>query len=75
MIEGLLAGGMNGVGLAVMNLVRGHQTDPGVVMVLIVPVEELTAEAFGVLDAAETLWEARLILQCLEVAFGERVVV
>ena len=41
----------------------------------VVPVEEATAEAFGVLDAAKALGEGRLILEGLEVAFGERVVV
>ena len=45
------------------------------VMVLVVPVEELSAEAFGVLDAAEARREARLIFQGFEVAFRERVVV
>jgi hypothetical protein len=44
-------------------------------MVLIVPVEELPAEASGILDTAEAFGKARLILQGLEVAFGERVVV
>src|SRR5271166_4282099 len=58
-----LAGHMNGVDLAIMHLVRGHQTDPRMVMVLVVPVEELAAEASGVLDTAEASWEARLILQ------------
>jgi hypothetical protein len=66
---------MNGIGLAVVHLIRGHQTDPDVVMVLIVPVEEAAAEAFGILDAAKALREGRLILQRLEVAFGEWVVV
>jgi hypothetical protein len=33
------------------------------VMVLIVPIEEVAAEASGVLDAAEALWEGGLILQ------------
>ena len=58
-----------------MHLVRGHQADAGVMMVLVVPVEEAAAEAPGVLDAAEALWEAWLIFQGLEVALGERVVV
>ncbi len=66
---------MNGVDLAIMHLVRGHQTDPGMVMLLVVPVEELAAEASGVLDTAEAFGEARLVLQGLEVAFRERVVV
>ena len=62
-IEGGLACGVNGIGLAVMHLVRGHQADPGVVVVLIVPVEERTAEAAGVLDAAEALGELRLVFK------------
>ena len=36
------------------------------VMVLIIPIEELPAEASGVLDAAEAWREARLILQGFE---------
>jgi hypothetical protein len=73
-IENLLSSGMNRVDLAVMHLVRGHETDPGVVMVLVVPIEELAAETSGILDATEAFGKARLILQGLEVAFGERVV-
>src|SRR5882757_7661974 len=37
LIESVLASAVDGVGLAVMNLVWGHQADPEVVMVLIVP--------------------------------------
>ena len=61
--EGLLAGGVNGIGLTVMHLVRGHEADAGVVVIPVIPIEEPAAEAPGVLDAAEALWEARLILQ------------
>ena len=75
LVERDLAGGVNGIGLAVMHLVRSHEADPGMVMVPIVPVEELAAETPGILDAAEAFGEARLIFQGLEVAFGERVVV
>ena len=49
-----------------MHLVRRHQADPGMVMVLVVPVEEPTAKASGVLDAAEAFWEAWLVFQRLE---------
>jgi hypothetical protein len=35
-IEGLLAGGVDGIHLAVMHLVRGHQADPGMMVVLVV---------------------------------------
>ena len=66
---------MNGIGLTVVDLVRCHQADPGMVMLLIVPIEEPAAEAFGILDAAKALREAWLILQGFELAFGERVVV
>jgi hypothetical protein len=74
LIERGLARGMNGIGLAVMHLVRGHQADPGMMMVLVVPMEEAAAETSGILDAAKSLGEGRLILQSLEVTFGERVV-
>ncbi len=73
--EGGLAGGVNGIGLAVMHLVRRHEADAGVMVVLIVPVEEWATEAPGVLDAAEALRKARLVFEGFEVAFGERVVV
>jgi hypothetical protein len=65
-IECVLACGVNGIGLTVVNLVRCHQADPGMVMLLIVPIEEPAAEAFGILDAAEALREAGLILQVLK---------
>ena len=74
-VEGLLPRGMHGVDLTIMHLIRGHQADPGVVMILIVPGKEFPAEAPGVLDTAEAFWEAWLVLQGFEVAFGERVVV
>ena len=74
-VKGGLTGGVNGVDLAVMHLVRGHQPDPGVVVVLVVPIEECPAEASGILDAAEAFWKARLVFQCFEVAFRERIVI
>ena len=66
---------MNGFNLAVMHLIRGHEADPGVVMVLVVPLEERAAETSGILDAAEAFGEARLVFQRLEVALGERIVI
>ena len=74
-IEGVLACGVNGIGLTVVDLVRCHQADPGMVMVLILPIEKVATESFGVLDATEALREARLILEGFEVALGERIVV
>src|ERR1019366_7758273 len=75
MIEGELAGCLNGIDLDIVHLIRVHQADPGMVMVLIVPDEECATETSCVLDAAEAFGKARLRLQGLEVAFGERVVV
>ena len=57
------------VGLAVVHLVGRHQADTGMVMVLIVPIEEAAAERLGVLNAAETLRKLRLLFHDFEVAF------
>jgi len=54
---------MDGVGLAVMHLVRGHQADADVMVILVVPGAEAAAEGPGVLDAAETFRELRLVFQ------------
>jgi hypothetical protein len=70
-IEGLLAGGVDGISLAVVNLVRGHDADPSMMVVLVVAVEELAAGGLGILDAAEPTRKARLVLQGLQVAIGE----
>ncbi len=59
-IEDFLAGVVNFVGLAVMNLIRRHQANAGMVVIAIVPVEEMAAEGLCVLDTAEALWELRL---------------
>ena len=74
-IKGPLSGGMDVVGLAVVDLVGRHETDPSMVVVLIVPGEEAAAEVLGVLNAAEALGEFGLVFEGLEVGFGERVVV
>ena len=50
-----LARRVDGIGLAIMHLVRGHQADPGMAMVAVIPVEEGAAEASCVLDASEGL--------------------
>jgi hypothetical protein len=57
---------VDGIGLTVVDLIRCHQADPDMVMLLIVPIEKAATEAFGVLDAAEALREARLILEGFE---------
>ena len=74
-VECDLARRVNGVDLSVVHLIRGHQADPGMVMVLIVPNEERATETSRVLDAAEAFGKARLILHGLEMAFRQGVVV
>ena len=74
-IQGDLASGVDGFGLAIMHLVGCHQAEAYMVMRLIIPREERAAECFGVLDAAEGFRECRLILKRFEVAFRERIVV
>lgn len=59
----------------VMHLVGRHQSDADVMVILVIPSEEAAAEGPGILDAAEALGELRLVLESLEVAFGERIVV
>ena len=66
LVEGELAGRVNGVDLAIVHLVRSHEADPGMVMVLVVPIEEAAAETPGILDATEAFRKSRLILQRLE---------
>jgi len=69
LIERELASSVDGIGLAVVYLVRSHQTDAAMVVILVVPIEETAAETSGVLDAAEALGQLRLVLECFEVAF------
>jgi hypothetical protein len=74
-IEGVLAGGVDCISLTVMHLIRRHQADASVVMLLIVPVGEAAAERLGILDTAEALWELGLVFHGFEVAFRKRIVV
>ena len=74
-IEGVLAGGVDRIGLAIMDLIWRHKADPNVVMVLVVPVEIMAQEAPRVLNTAKALGKLRLILQILELAFRERIVI
>ena len=60
-IEGFLAGFVDVVGLTVVDLVWRHQADAGMVVVVVVPVEELADEGLCILDAAEALWELGLV--------------
>jgi hypothetical protein len=44
-----------------------HQTDPGVSVVVVVPVEEGAAEVARLFDRAEPVRELGPVLECLEV--------
>src|SRR4051794_23474507 len=65
---------MDVFGAAVVHGGRGHQAEPGVPMVMVVVLEELAAEAAGVLDAVEAGWERGPVLERFEVRFGVGVV-
>jgi hypothetical protein len=51
-VEGFLAGCVDLAGLTVGDLVRRHQADASMVMILIIPIKEAAAERLCVLDAA-----------------------
>jgi hypothetical protein len=74
-IQGALSGGVDCVGHAVMDLIGRHETNAGMVMLLVVPIEEAAAEGLGILDAAEALWKLGLVFHGFEVAFRERIIV
>ena len=44
---------MDVISLAIVDLVRGHEAEAGMVMVLVVPGEEAAAKVLGILNAAE----------------------
>ncbi len=61
LVEDFLARGINVVGLAIMNLVRRHEADTCVMMILIVPIEKMSAKCYSVPDAAKPLRKLGLI--------------
>ena len=46
-------------GVAVVDHCRRHQAKAGVVVLVVVPLEEGMAETASVLDGTEAVWEAR----------------
>ena len=56
-VERDLASCMDFIGLSIMNLIRRHQAEADMVMRLIIPHEEHTAELPGVFDTAEAIGE------------------
>jgi hypothetical protein len=61
-VERDLPGRVNSVHLSEMHLIRRHQADPGMVVILVVPIEEPAAETPGVLNVLEPLRKPRLVL-------------
>ena len=54
---------------------RGKQADPGVMMLLVVPVEEVDGEGAGIFDGAETIRKTGPVFQGFELALRVRVIV
>ena len=73
-IEDLGAGGVQLLRLAVVDGGRGHQADPGVPVLVVVPVDEHAAVLAGVLDVVESCGELGPVLQGLEVGLRVGVV-
>src|SRR5580692_7861508 len=63
-----LTRGQKRIGQAVVDAVRGQQSKPGVMMLMVVPSKELPAESARVLQRTEPLGKGRAILERLEVA-------
>ncbi len=74
-IENGLSSGEEFFRLAVVNGSRGHQLEAGVMMLVVVPREELLAETSGLFEGPEAVGEARPIFQCFEVGLRVGVVV
>src|SRR4051794_23095932 len=64
---------VDGVGLSVVDVVRGVPGDSGMPVFGVVPGEEAAAEGAGVLDAAEAGWEVGPVLQGPELGLAVRI--
>ena len=73
--EHCLPRGERGIGLTVMDRRRGQQAQAPVVMLVVLPVKELTTEIQTVFDAGEAAGEFWPVFERLELALRERVVV
>ena len=62
-------------GLTVMDHGGRHQAKAGVVVLMVVPLEEGLAEAASVFDGAEAIRETRAVFQGAKLAFRIRIVV
>ena len=75
LIEGGLASGMDSLCRAVVDAVRGHVADAGVLVLVVVPAEELLTESACIGQATEACGEVGAVLQGLELGLAKRVVV
>ena len=73
--QGVLAGLQRLRGPAVVDVGRGEGGDAAVPVLVVVPVEEEPAEGVRVLEGGEAIRELRPVLERLELALGEGVVV
>src|SRR5512132_4582665 len=73
--EHLGSGRLDLLGPAVVDVCGGQQADSGVVVLDVVPGEEVLAEDAGVLDGTEVVGEGGPVLEGLELGLGVRIVV
>ena len=74
-VERVLARRVNGIGLAEVHLVGCHRANAAVVVFLVVPIEEASAECSGILNAPEVFGEPWLVFQGFEAGLRVGVVV
>ena len=61
--------------LAVMDHGRRHQTQSGVMVLVVVPLKEALAEPASILDGAEAIRKPRAVFEGAELAFRIRIVI
>jgi hypothetical protein len=60
---------------SIMDILRGEESDSGMIMFGVVPAEEFLGERPGVFDTTEPFREFRPVLRCLELRFRVGVVI
>jgi hypothetical protein len=74
-VEHVGAGAGDGFGATLVHIGWGEQRDPAVVVLVVIPAEEVLAEGAGVVDRAEPGGEGRVVFEGLELAFAVGIVV
>ena len=79
LLLGLLQGGTTAgsdlIGLTGVDSDRGHQSQAGVPMVVVVPLKEIIGPVSGIWQGAEAVRVAGAIFKGFELGFGVRIVV